>query len=421
MAKRLTIYCKILLLALILKAPIVKGQTYFWTEDFSTSVCTKGCLLPYAGINGTWTWVSTGTNGSKANTWYISYEEEGMGRTQCGTSGADPSLHVGNVSGSPAAFLFCPGGDCGASYDASAGTDQTNAMATSPVINCTGYSTITLSFNYIMNGQTSKDYATVWYNTGSGWTLLASPAKSGTCLSGQGKWKHYTVAMLASANNNPSVQIGFNWTNNLDGIGNDPSFAVDSIQLSVPVILPIELLSFNASYNNTNDRVEVKWGTATETNNALFTIQRSTDGETYTAISTVKGAGNSSEAKYYSAIDSKLFGGTVYYKLMQTDYDGNFSYSQVVPVNEDGSVHLKVFPDPATTNITLSYYAYVAGETADIAIYDCTGRFVKQEDFSVTNKGANTHVTGISSLAKGIYLLKLTIQGKAFFAKFVKS
>jgi PKD repeat protein len=35
-----------------------------------------------------------------------------------------------------------------------------------------------------------------------------------------------------SADNNPNVKIGFNWTNNDDGIGTDPSFAVDNITLT---------------------------------------------------------------------------------------------------------------------------------------------------------------------------------------------
>jgi PKD repeat protein len=55
-----------------------------------------------------------------------------------------------------------------------------------------------------------------------------------TCGGGQGRWTAYSVALPASADNNPSVAIAFNWVNDDDGTGNDPSFAVDSVRLSVP-------------------------------------------------------------------------------------------------------------------------------------------------------------------------------------------
>src|SRR6185312_6820440 len=149
-------------LTILFTGSIANAQV-FWTEDF-TSACASLCQLPFTSPNGTWTWVSTGTNGAHANTWFVSRTEQGLGRGSCGSaSGTDASLHVGNVSGSPAAAFFCPGGDCGAAYDASSGDDNTAARATSPVINCTGKSTITLSFNYMMNGEAGHDYATVWY------------------------------------------------------------------------------------------------------------------------------------------------------------------------------------------------------------------------------------------------------------------
>ena len=406
---------------LFLTAYCCHAQTYFWTEDFTTPGCTKGCKLPYTTTNGTWTWVSTGTNGAGANTWYVSNQEEGLGRTKCGASGPDPSLHVGNVSGSPCSLL-CPGGDCGAAYDACSGTPSVvaNARATSPVISCTGRSNITLSFNYIMNGEASHDYATVWYNTGSGWTLLASPPQTATCIGGQGKWTYYSVLMPASANNNASVQIGFNWTNDANNSGNDPSFAVDSIRLSVPTVLPVELLSFKADYDDNSDLVDIDWSTATETNNAFFTIERSTDGETFSEIAMVKGAGNSMETMYYTANDPNILGGIVYYRLKQTDYDGHYVYSQVVSVNEKASGHIRLYPDPVTSEVNIVYYATDVGEMNTLEVYDCVGRLACRKNIISSAKGENKYTLDVSLLAKGAYILKLNTMGKIFVNKFIR-
>lgn len=225
------------LLVFLLSSYCVTAQV-FWTETFS-SACGSLCQLPYAGLNGSWTWVSTGTNGAAANTWFVSQTEGGMGRNVCGASGPPASLHIGNVSTSPAAFFFCPTGDCGAAYDASSGapSDVCHARATSPVINCTGKTGITVGFNYILGGEAGHDYVTVDYFDGSLWTTIATPAMTALC-GFQGKWTHYTVALPASANNNPSVQIGFNWQNDNNNKGNDPSVGIDSVTLSVAVSPP---------------------------------------------------------------------------------------------------------------------------------------------------------------------------------------
>ena len=216
-------------------------------EDY-TSACASLCTLPFNDGNGNWTAVSTGTNGANANIWYVSEAEAGVGRGVCGTSGSDASLHIGNVSTSPAAALFCPTGDCGAAYDASNATTISNIRASSPVINCTGKTNITLTFNYIMKGQANFDYATVWYFDGAIWSLLASPPQTAICHAGQGLWTNYTVSLPASANNNSNVQIGFNWQNNGDNIGTDPSVAIDSVTLSVaPNVAPVASFTCNDS------------------------------------------------------------------------------------------------------------------------------------------------------------------------------
>jgi len=93
-----------------------------------------------------------------------------------------------------------------------------------------------MSFYYIEDGDGTNDDGTVWYYDGTTWALLVNTPKTPTgACSPQGQWTHYSIALPASANNNPNVKIGFNWTDNDDGVGTDPSFAIDSVSLSVPV------------------------------------------------------------------------------------------------------------------------------------------------------------------------------------------
>lgn len=91
-----------------------------------------------------------------------------------------------------------------------------------------------------------------------------------------------------------------------------------------PNPLPIELLSF--SVNAGTESVLVSWETATETNNDFFTIERSTDVQNWEILGYVDGAGNSNRPLSYSFTDSRPLDGISYYRLKQTDYDGQYEY-----------------------------------------------------------------------------------------------
>lgn len=235
---------KTYLIIAICATAFAANSQVFWTETFGTG-CNQGQLASsYTGTMGAWTIASTGVNDATANTFYVGAQEAGNAIGACGTGCTgtiDASLHVGNI----AIPLVSLAADGGASYFAGvAGACSglgicatTNKRAESPVINCSGKTSITISFGYMENGSTTVDDASLWYSADGGttWTLLNNMAKTGfgTC-SPQGLWTAYSFALPISANNNPTVKIGFNWTNNDDGVGTDPSFAVDDITLSVP-------------------------------------------------------------------------------------------------------------------------------------------------------------------------------------------
>lgn len=223
---------KRILFLVILFSPLFCFSQTFWTEAF-TNGCTSGCLATtYVGPNGAWTQTSTGVNNTESNKWFISCAENGNAAGQCGTGcGNDASLHVGADDG----FVLDPG----AAYDAGGFCPilfcvTTHMRVESPTINCTGQTTITLAFNYMEDGELTDDDATLWYYNGAVWAQLVNLAKTpfGVCAP-QGRWTAYSVVLPVSANNNANVKIGFNWQNDDDGVGTDPSFAVDDITLSV--------------------------------------------------------------------------------------------------------------------------------------------------------------------------------------------
>lgn len=99
--------------------------------------------------------------------------------------------------------------------------------------------------------------------------------------------------------------------------------------------LPIELLEFTGI--NIGQINKLSWVTATETNNDLFTVERSSNGYTWEEIGTVDGSGNSSQAIRYSFVDSSPNSGINYYRLKQTDFDGRFEYFNIIAIDNSKS------------------------------------------------------------------------------------
>lgn len=95
--------------------------------------------------------------------------------------------------------------------------------------------------------------------------------------------------------------------------------------------LPVALVAFEARRTGTQ-QVQCTWQTATEVNNSHFVVERSTTGEGFVAIGTLKGAGTTTSKQRYIFDDTKAPATTAYYRLRQVDLDGTASFSPVVAV-----------------------------------------------------------------------------------------
>lgn len=187
-----------------------------------------------------------------------------------------------------------------------------------------------------------------------------------------------------------------------------------------PYPLPIELLYFNAKANN--NVVEVTWVTATEINNDYFTIERSVDGFNFEEIGYVQGAGNSSLALNYSFFDRNPLAGISYYRLKQTDYDGQYERFNIVAVNFfSNTLSWALYPNP--TNGEELFIKFLKNDdhrkTVTIEINDVLGNLI----FAKAVKGNfNTPVNvlnGSKYLAKGIYLVKVMNEDEMTVEKLV--
>ena len=150
-----------------------------------------------------------------------------------------------------------------------------------------------------------------------------------------------------------------------------------------PTILPIELLSFNARCEGS--AVAVSWSTASESDNDYFVLERSADAKNFSEIARISGAGNSIETLYYSFNDKSANNGDNYYRLVQVDYDGTRTVSEIVVAtcygNEISSnPNVEVYPNPFAEEFTVMLENF--NGNAEFEIFDMLGRLVYSRNVS---------------------------------------
>ncbi len=180
--------------------------------------------------------------------------------------------------------------------------------------------------------------------------------------------------------------------------GNPPSNG-DIVLVTPEVALPIELILFNVYKVDNN--VNIYWETASEINNDYFTIERSTDGVSYEIIGTVRGAGNSSTTLDYSYTDKNPLNGVSYYRLTQTDYNGDYEVFDPVSVSYLNEDALHIGPNPAVNEINVSLNGEMG--MGKFYMYNMSGAQVK----SINLESSFTTID-VSNLPSGTYMVVFT-------------
>lgn len=115
--------------------------------------------------------------------------------------------------------------------------------------------------------------------------------------------------------------------------GTSPTACTSTNPADGGVVLPVELLSFNTFVNR--EGVVLRWVTATEINNDYFTIERSSDLRMWEVLGFVGGSGTTSRPNSYSFTDTQPLAGIGYYRMKQTDFDGQYKYYGPVAAHFD--------------------------------------------------------------------------------------
>ncbi len=263
------------------------------------------------------------------------------------------------------------------------GVGNVQQWVTFPVINRTwmiseavpGGSLVTMSPHWYLPGDAmngfNNNFVYVIHHNGTEWESLIDSNTTGTMAMG----------------NNPYYTTATNVTDfSPFSVGSGNQFPL-TIKLSDIAAVNI------GSVNN------IDWQSASESLGDKYELERSTDGKSFTTITSVPSKG---EAASYTYRDMTPVSGINYYRAKMIDANGKFNYSKVVSATVSGAsvFTVQAYPNPVGNVVNLNVNGTMAAN-ATALVTDMTGRTIKSVQLSTNNADID-----MSGLAPGIYFIK---------------
>lgn len=182
--------------------------------------------------------------------------------------------------------------------------------------------------------------------------------------------------------------------------------------------LPVALEDYDVRLSN--GKVYVKWKTSAENNSDHFTIERAGVNQQFTALTTVPAAGNSTGVKTYEWVDDHPLNNISFYRLTQTDKDGQQQYFPVRKVlNRIKWDHFAIVsPNPFNEELTVFINVDKVQRVA-FTITDMSGRVIKQLN-GIYNEGAAEVRLDAVNMPRGVYFLKVAGENISETHKIIK-
>jgi hypothetical protein len=170
--------------------------------------------------------------------------------------------------------------------------------------------------------------------------------------------------------------------------------------------LPITMLDFTGQAQGKESLLN--WSTAQEENSDYFSVERSRDGQNFTAIGQVGAAHNSDLTTNYSFVDPSPYTGNNYYRLNMVNMDGTSAYTGIVVVNFNSSAQVVVvYPNPAHGNFQLLFKNMQAG-TYGLTLLNAAGQTVMAKNIQASSPTSYSESVSLSpNLAAGAYLVRI--------------
>ncbi len=186
--------------------------------------------------------------------------------------------------------------------------------------------------------------------------------------------------------------------------------------------LPVKLLNFSAMLNS-NNKVNLNWATASETNSSHFIVERSIDGINYSDAAMLFSHGNTSSKSEYTYTDNivNVTSPVIYYRLRSVDVDGRAEYSatRIIRIGKqtEKNITILTYPNPVSNELRITIPANWQNKKLVYEVVMLNGQSVKKNE---TPNSSQTETLNVSNLAPGVYFVRVSCGGEAAQQKIIK-
>ena len=171
--------------------------------------------------------------------------------------------------------------------------------------------------------------------------------------------------------------------------------------------LPVELTSFDAVVSDA--QIHLTWTTASELNNAGFSVELGAADRDYEQVLFVDGYGTTNTAQVYETTLTDVSPGAYTLRLKQIDFDGTYEYSEILAVEVLAEAHRlsQNYPNPFNPQTQIQYTLPLANHVT-LEVFDMLGRHVRTLVNEERAAGAHTVIFEAGDLSNGAYVYRLT-------------
>jgi hypothetical protein len=174
----------------------------------------------------------------------------------------------------------------------------------------------------------------------------------------------------------------------------------------------VELVSFEAI--STGGSVALAWLTASESNNAGFSVEQEVGSDVFAEIGYVEGYGTTDRAQEYRYTVNDLDPGLHRFRLKQIDFDGAFEYSQVIEAAvtvPDRFLIKAAYPNPFNPTTTLRF-AVATEQHVEVTLLNSAGQSIRTlYNAAVAANEMQRLTVDASELPSGTYLVHFEGKG----------
>ncbi len=261
-----------------------------------------------------------------------------------------------------------------------------------------------------------------WKNTGAALVLgpvVANPAAAiddisfTESTSFSYNWSASTGGFSSSAQN-VSAFPSANTTYTLQATRCDGCVSSATTNVSICILLELELSKFKANCEGTKAKVE--WAIENEAGIDSYILQYSSDAINFENVAQL----NAGFGNYESLVNLFNNADNHYFRLKQINTDGTHSYSSIIQAACQGFEigQIDIFPNPTSDNLNVRFGADISGNY-NVSVIDVLGRTISKQSYQLSSDNYEIQINTVQ-LIPAVYFVKISDKNNLISPKILK-